>query len=289
MAAPASGGRRSRAFTFAVDSIPVTQATGHGNFGLNPGQMRRYTYSMAMMIGVLALLYGSLVCIVGLNQRSFIYFPTHGQLGTPLRPWIEGNEVVGYTRLVEHPRTVWLMTHGNAGQASQRGYVLGRLARDASLFVLEYPGYGERSGKPTMASMNEAAEAAYRKLRREYPAVPVCVLGESIGSGPASHLCTLAPPPDMLVLVVPFDDLASVASGHLPFLPARLLLRDNWNNADALRNFKGPVVIYGAADDRIIPASHARRLASGLPGSRFVEIEGGHNDWSSSDKVQIDR
>jgi hypothetical protein len=272
-----------------MNSILAMLADGHDGFGLNPRQMRRYKYSMAMMIGVLALLYGAFVCVVGMNQRSFIYFPTHGQLDTPLRPWIEGNEVIGYTRLVDHPRTIWLMTHGNAGQASQRSYVLGRLARDASLFVLEYPGYGQRGGKPTMSSMNGAAEAAYRRLRREYPAVPVCVLGESIGSGPASHLCTLAPPPDKLVLVVPFDDLASVASDHLPLLPARLILRDAWNNADALRNYKGPVVIYGAVDDRIIPVSHARRLASSHPGSRFVEIEGGHNDWSSSESVQIDR
>lgn len=244
---------------------------------------------MAISIGLLALLYAAYAAVVFVNQRRLIYYPTHGEPGTALEPWAEGGRIIGYCRPAGHPRAVWLMAHGNGGQASQRGYVLAHMAPDEALYVLEYPGYGLRGGTPSMASMNRAAAEAYQALRREHPGTPVCVLGESIGSGPASFLCTLAPPPDKLVLVVPFDVFASVASEHMPLLPVRLLLRDAWDNVEALRGYRGPVAIYGARDDRIIPPRHARRLAARLPGAAYIEIEGGHNDWPDSGRVRIER
>ena len=45
------------------------------------------------------------------------------------------------------------------------------------------------------------------------------------------------------MLIVPFDNLASVASEHFPFLPVGLLLRDKWDNVAALSRYTGPVDI----------------------------------------------
>ncbi len=59
-------------------------------------------------------------------------------------------------------------------------------------------------------------------------------------------LAAAARPPDKFVLIVPFDTLASVASDHMPWLPVRLLLKDNWDDVAALQSFTGPVDIYGA-------------------------------------------
>lgn len=96
-----------------------------------------------------------------------------------------GDQTLGYCREVPQPRTGWLMTHGNAGQASHRGYVLSCLAATDSLYVLEYPGFGQRVGTPSRESMNAAAGQAYQALRAAFPRTPVGVIGESIGSGPA--------------------------------------------------------------------------------------------------------
>ena len=75
----------------------------------------------------------------------------------------------------------------------------------------------------------------------------------------------------------------------MPFLPVRAMLKDNWDNIRALRDYAGPVDIYGAVDDRVVPCGHARRLAAALRNARFVLIEGGHNDWSASERVRIAR
>jgi len=139
-----------------------------------------------------------------------------------------------------------------------------------------------------MVSMNEAAAEAYQWLRKRNPDTPVCVLGESIGSGPACFLAGQTIPPDKIILVVPFDSLANAGSAHFPFLPVRWLLRDPWDNVQALAPYKGPVEIYGAEQDTIIPITRARALASRLPASKFMLIHGGHNDWSEQSEVRIE-
>lgn len=244
------------------------------------------------MLRILALplaLYVLFVVAVYFRQRSMLYFPTHRKLSTTLIPWSDGSHTIGYCREVPNARTVWLMMHGNSGQAAMRDYALSRMSDEDSLYVLEYPGYGFREGNPSLESINRAASEAYQLLRSRNPNTAVCVVGESIGSGPACWLAGEKIPPDKIVLIVPFDSLASVASRHFRFLPVRLMLRDAWDNVEALRHFAGPVEIFGAVDDTIIPMVHARALAGGIPGVRLVAITGGHNDWSENSQVTIGR
>jgi len=218
-----------------------------------------------------------------------LFFPTHDALPTSLTPWSDGSRTIGFCREVATPRAIWLMMHGNGGQAADRDYVLRHMSGQDSLYVLEYPGYGSREGRPSLESINRAASEAYRLLRSRHPNTPVCVLGESIGSGPACALAREKTAPDKIVLVMPFDTLANVAAGHFPFLPVRLLLRDAWDNVESLRRYAGPVEIFGARDDTIIPIGHAKALARQIPGAQFIEIPGGHNDWPQEDQVKIRR
>lgn len=261
----------------------------HGVFWRIPMSNLRGPKPLVIVLVLLACAYLAVGGLVAVNQRSLIYFPTHDGAVTALSPWVAEGRVVGYCREVPRPGTVWLMTHGNAGQASRRGYVLAHISDTDSLYVLEYPGYGLREGRPSKDSMDGAASEGYRILRARFPQTPVGVIGESIGSGPASSLASARQPPDKIVLVVPFDTLASVAVEHMPLLPVRAMLKDDWDNVRALRGYGGPVDIYGAADDRVVPCAHARRLAAALPNARFTLIPGGHNDWADSDVVRITR
>ncbi len=250
---------------------------------------RRLIMPALRITAILSVLYIAIAAIVYFRQRSMLYFPTHAALSTGLAPWLDGNHTNGYCREAPNARTIWLMMHGNAGQAADRGYVLPRMSGQDSLYVLEYPGYGAREGSPSLKSMNRAASEAYQLLRARNPNTPVCVLGESIGSGPACTLAREKIPPDKIVLVVPFDTLANVAAGHFPFLPVRLMLRDNWDNVKSLTGYKGPIEIFGAKDDRIVPIKHAKALARQIPGAQFIEIPGGHNDWPDAAQVEIKR
>jgi pimeloyl-ACP methyl ester carboxylesterase len=239
----------------------------------------------ALILLVAAILSG----IVGCSsiERKLLFYPTHRPHDNSLTPWMRNGEIIGYSRKIASPKNVWLMLHGNGGQASDRLYAVPSYSDEDSVYILEYPGYGNREGVPSKEAFNRAAKEAYLLLRETYPRIPVCVVAESIGSGPASSLASLAHKPDKFVLIVPFDRLSLVAEDHFPAILVRLILKDDWDNIEALSHFKGPIEIFGAAADTIIPVSHAKALAAAVPGSKLAIIDGGHNDWSYQGRVKI--
>jgi uncharacterized protein len=235
-----------------------------------------------------------LICIILLEavacsaiERRLLFYPTHRPYDNSLTPWVRNGEVIGCSRKVEWPKNVWLMLHGNAGQASDRLYAVPSFSPEDFVYILEYPGYGNRKGTPSKEAFDRAAKEAYEFLRETHPNVPVCVAAESIGSGPASTLSNLARPPDKFVFIVPFENLSLVAEDHFPAFLVRLILKDNWDNAKALSNYKGPVDVIGAETDTVIPVRHAKALAAAILQSKLTIIPGGHNDWSLGGRVNI--
>jgi pimeloyl-ACP methyl ester carboxylesterase len=248
---------------------------------------------MKIVYALLALAvfaYGFVAVDIYFRQQSILYGPTaRTGLKSALLSWTLGDRTIGYAREIAHPKTCWLLLHGNAGQAQQRDYVLPLLAPTDALYVLEYPGFGFRAGKPSRESINAAAFEAYEHLRTLNPGTPIAVIGESLGSGPACELARAAVPPDKIVLITPFDSLVNVAKGHFPFLPMGLMLRDRWDNVAALRTYRGPVEIFASLEDEVIPFRHAKSLADQHPGAVLRTMTGGHNDWSRNGDVRISR
>ena len=220
-------------------------------------------------------------------ERKLLFYPTHHPHNNNLAPWSKDGKTIGYSRQVESPKNAWLMFHGNAGQASDRIYAMPCFSDSDSIYILEYPGYGNRDGAPSKEAFNKAAKEAYLFLRELYPQIPVCVVAESIGSGPALSLACLDKKPEKFVLIVPFEKLSSVADEHFPTFLVWLILKDNWDNVEALSKYIGPVDVFGAEADEIIPVNHAKALAASCPRSRMVIISGGHNEWSYDGKVRI--
>jgi len=242
---------------------------------------------LTRLAGLAGLIYVGVVAVVALRQRQMVFFPSHTEEDAGLAAWRIDGEWVGLARVPRQPKAVWLLLHGNGGQASDRSDALGCFDADDAVYLLEYPGYGPRPGSPSRRAIDAAAEQAYLELRRRHPGLAVGVAGESLGSGPAAFLGTMRPAPDLIVLVVPFADLPSLAAERMPWLPARWLLLDRWDNVAALRAFDGPVEIYAARKDVVIPIHHARRLADAVPRCLWREIDGEHGDWPFSGQVRF--
>lgn len=220
-------------------------------------------------------------------ERRLLFYPGHHGALNGFAAWEANGEMIGVSRTLVSPRNVWVMLHGNAGQAADRSYALPCFSEEDSVFIMEYPGYGKRRGRPGKGSFNEAAREAYLLLRRTHPGVPVCVASESIGSGPACFLATIDPPPEKIVLIAPFAELSAVARDHFPAWLVKLLLSNDWNNKETLSGYKGRVDILAADADTIIAPHHARALAAAVTNANFTLVPGGHNDWSDSDVVKI--
>jgi pimeloyl-ACP methyl ester carboxylesterase len=86
---------------------------------------------------------------------------------------------------------------------------------------------------------------------------------------------------DGVVLLTPWDSLPNLAQKLYRFLPARLLVKDRYNNQENLQGYKGPVAILMAEQDEIIPGSLTKHLYESLPGIKklWVFPHAGHNSW----------
>jgi len=249
---------------------------------VSPGIRKLRNIAITVVVLASVLLIGCQAMV-----RQALFHPTHAAGDNGLAHWTHEGVLIGFARTVPDAENVWLLLHGNGGQAADRVYALERFSDRDAVYIMEYPGYGTRPGKPSRKAFDDAAFVAYEALRAQFPGKPVCVAAESIGSGPASMLARATQPPDKFVFLVPFDDLKSVARDHAPSFLVGMMLGGSWNNVEAMSGYAGAVEVYGAAHDQIIPVDHARKLAASLPQAKYHEFTSGHNDWSHQPQVRI--
>jgi uncharacterized protein len=264
---------------------------------MNPLKPRAGRASLVRVLQLLLIAYVLIVLLVLIFQRRLIYFPTtipanvieSVAAGHGFAPWKNaGGEIIGW-KMASTGVSVGsvLIVHGNAGCALSRDYLAQPIhdAVDMDVFVLEYPGYGARSGSPSEASFLAAAEAAFQLLPTNSPRF---VVSESIGTGVACDLAKSHPREiSGLALFVPYDNLATVAQRQMPFFPAYFLLLDRFNPAGCLRQYRGPIQFVIAGADEIIGAAAGKKLANGYAGPKRVEVipGAGHNDVASQSPV----
>jgi pimeloyl-ACP methyl ester carboxylesterase len=251
---------------------------------------KKLSRSFIRVLSLLAIAYLLVVLAVLIFQRRLIYLPTkipadviesvaaeHG-----FAPWKNpAGSIIGWKMAASGSATgSVLIVHGNAGCALSRDYIARPIHEAAAMdvYVLEYPGYGARPGSPTKASLIAAAEAAFQLLPTNSPRY---IVSESIGAGVAAELAKRHPSEIAgLALLVPYDNLASVAQKKMPFLPAYFLLFDRFNPAECLKSYHGPVKFAIAGKDEIIGAAAGRRLYDGYAGPKEKQEfpQAGHND-----------
>jgi len=219
-------------------------------------------------------------------QRSLIYYPEPADLNTLLPhaarkgflPWTDPQaRFIGWRShgLAEPPL---LMLHGNAGHALYRSQFVERIREagvTAPVFILEYPGYGARPGKPSESTLVAAAIEAIDLIDQR-----LVLVGESLGTGVACEAAVQRPDKILgLLLVTPFDSLVTVAKWHYPWAPAGLVLRDRYDSATALQKMRTPVSVIVAEQDAVVPPNSGISLFGAYSGpKRLWRVAGcGHN------------
>ncbi|MEM1059626.1 MAG: alpha/beta fold hydrolase [Verrucomicrobiota bacterium] len=255
---------------------------------------------LLLTLGRLALLYVLVVALVYWFQDGLLYHPTrispetelanvasgryqpfYGQPGTPeFRGWLQkyenpmpGGEDVAKGTVV--------VAHGNAGLAIWSHHYGGMLEPAGyNVMLYEYPGYASRDGRPSEATIVSDLRETVRRLDAEGLG-PVFLLGESLGCGVvASAAADPTLPVAGIFLGTPWDTLPDLAASRFWFLPARYLVRDQYDSVGNLAGFDGPVFIVLAANDRVIPPRFGQRLYDSLPGEKRMEtFNAGHNNW----------
>jgi pimeloyl-ACP methyl ester carboxylesterase len=229
--------------------------------------------------------YAGICLLLFFAQRKMIYMPSRARAPLPVgfQPWhltnhTGGSELWGFKRTNGAAECLFFF-HGNGGNASGWSHAVAEFPGD--IFVLEYPGYGERPGAPTEQSIKAAALRAFESEHARYKKVVLC--GQSLGTGVTEPIFTKYPEKiHALVLITPFLSLAEVASAHYRWLPTRWLLRDRLHLFDSFLRFPGKSLVVTASDDEIIPRSHSlkylactneNRCAIDLPATTHNTIE----------------
>ena len=194
----------------------------------------------------------------------------------------EAHPKVGGGAARPNPGPAVLVCNGNGGDRSMRAGLAAELSRmGLAVLLFDYRGYGGNPGSPSEEGLADDARAALEYLagRPEVDPGRVAYLGESLGAAVALRLA-VERPPAALVLRSPFASLAEVGRRHYPFLPVSLLLRDRYDSAALVGRLTAPLLVVAGSRDRIVPASHSRRLFAAAPEpKRLVVLDGAdHND-----------
>lgn len=244
--------------------------------------------ALVVVVRMALLVYIGMVLVLAGCQRGMIYYPTRMTESDAisfaatdgLAPWRdEDGMLIGWhSKYTLTDTDLLLVFHGNAGFAAHRGYVAHGFGTRFDVFIMEYPGYGARSGRPSENNFHEAATAALQQLRDVAGERRIFLGGESLGAGVAARLAGANPDAvSGLFLITPFDSLVNVARHHYPIFPVRWLMRDRYESARHLQHYRGPIALLLAENDEVVPAKFGQALYDRLDGPKRIWMQAGRS------------
>ena len=194
----------------------------------------------------------------------------------------------GYRR-ANGDRPTLLFFHGNGASWQSTAFVTQVLAGQGyGVLAAEYRGYNGNAGTPSEQGLYADGRAAYAFLRDAgLSAQDIVLVGNSIGSGVATHLATEREA-RALVLISPFDSLEETASRNMRWLPVRQLLRDRYDNSGKFPHLTMPILVLHGEDDALIALDQAQALATAHPKTKLVTYPGWGHDLVVHEAVQDD-
>ncbi|MDG2391018.1 MAG: alpha/beta hydrolase [Planctomycetaceae bacterium] len=278
-----------------------------------PSQKRTPIWKRILRSAILC--YVLLLLILVVFQRDLIYHPTKnenlskaGAMGVPADvhhfefAGADGVTLHGwrYPRALSesHPEDlsdshrVVLYFPGNAGNRSYRVTPCEMLANfGCDVLIADYRGYGDNPGSPTEETLISDAMSLWQHAteKMKIPHDHIVLFGESLGGGVAVQLaaeqCRNGSPPEGLVIQSSFNSLVAVAQSNYPIMPAKLLLRDQFDSASQMVDIECRYLHVHGDNDRVVPYSCGRALFEAAPDDiykTFVTLENaGHNDLYS--------
>jgi len=244
---------------------------------------------------VLAGLYVAICALMIAFEGSLLFHPTHVEATVVERlhsraevepltvsagdVTLRGHFVAGEG---DAPRPTLLYFGGNAESVWRRVRDQpGPNGRRFNRAYLAYRGYDQSEGTPSAHALLADALAFYDHIaqRPDVDANAIVARGTSLGTGLAVHVArerTVAG----VVLLSPYDRLANVAAGHYPWLPVRLLMRNDIDSAARAPGISAPALIVHGEADRVIPMGHGRALAAAWSGpvEALYLVQGTHDD-----------
>ena len=174
-----------------------------------------------------------------------------------------------------------LLCHGNAGNIGHRLGIIRIFNRlNLNVFIFDYRGYGQSSGRPSEKGIYLDARAAYDYLvsRSDIDKDKIIFYGKSLGGAVAVDLASRINP-CAVIIESAFTSTLDIARELYPFLPVRLMVTMKYDTLSKIRGLTAPKLIIHSLDDEIVPFHHGRRLFEDAAGPKqFYQMSCGHNE-----------
>ncbi len=194
----------------------------------------------------------------------------------------DGQKLHGWFFPASGKPPVLLFCHGNAGNISHRIENIKFLVkRDISVFIFDYRGYGQSSGRPSEKGIYIDGIAAYDYLTEIEKISPnrIVIFGRSIGSAVAIELA-LKRKVRCLIIESTFTSTKDMAKTIFPFFIVSPFLPHHYNNIIKIGYVSAPKLIIHGNNDKIVPFTMGEKLFAKATGPKtFLPLNGaGHND-----------
>lgn len=219
-----------------------------------------------------AVFYGMLVGSMYALQRHLMYFPSK-EIASPatydlaemqdvMTTAKDGTKVQLWVHPPKEQKPAIIYFHGNAGNLAHRASEF-RLWLDEGFGVIaiSYRGYGKSEGEPSEQGLYADARAAIEYTRNEMkiPDKSIVLYGESLGTGVAVQMGTeynLG----ALILEAPYTATVDRAAELYPYLPVRLVMKDQFLSHEKIGKVHMPLQIFHGELDNVIPIAHGKKM-----------------------------
>lgn len=242
---------------------------------------------MMKLLISLVLLYGGVLMLLCLLQRSYIYYPYRIDRQRVFPPYAPGQEelfitcadgctINGLFVPGKHTMPAVLIFHGNGGNITHRDFIIRAFSRlGYPTLLIDYHGYGKSEGKPSEKNLYLDGEASLEWLMKQKHFRPdeVVLYGESLGGGVAVELATRYTCKG-LILVSTFASLASIARSHFPFncFPVNLMLLDRFDNLSKIAGVDAPLLFLHGTEDEIVDPEESVALFETATAQKKIRI-----------------
>ncbi len=158
-----------------------------------------------------------------------------------------------------------------------------------SSFVFSYSGFGNSTGKATVANLNKDVLAAYNKFVELTPDTENRIaVSHSLGGGPLNKMAKkLDPPPSQIFVHAAFSSIRDVLVDMGMFSKGTVwLFPDIWNSKKSIRKLDIPIYLLHSKADSTISFINSQRLeeSSNLKAKLIVFEELEHNSIYQDDR-----
>jgi pimeloyl-ACP methyl ester carboxylesterase len=146
--------------------------------------------------------------------------------------------------------------------------------------AFDYRGFPATPGTITQQHILDDALSAYDWAKAK--GLPIVAWGRSLGSGPCTYVAGLRQP-DALLLETPFLSAVDVALDRYPYLPAPLIVLDQFPVKDWIGRVQSPVFVAHGTHDTSIDVHHGKAVYALAPNQHGLWLAEGadHGDlWA---------